>query len=84
MSIGIGAIVSYTLDETDAERINTRRADTTRYRDEHQRQATGVMVHVGNLVRAGDVYPMMITRRWGATLDSAVNGTVFLDGTDTL
>lgn len=37
-----------------------------------------------NPVAQGDVYPLVITRVWGATDGSAVNGQVLLDGTDSL
>jgi hypothetical protein len=39
---------------------------------------------VGNPANGGDVYPMLITRPWGDTPTSAVNGQVFLDGNDAL
>ena len=35
----------------------------------------------GNRPRRGDLLPMLITRDWG---DGLVNGTLFLDGADTL
>lgn len=44
----------------------------------------GAQAHVGNEVAEGDTFPMMITRLWGDTPESAVNGQVFLDGTDVL
>jgi hypothetical protein len=67
----IGRIVHYTLSEDDAKAIHKRRSD-----------AAGL--HIGNAVDAGDVFPMMITRVWGDTPESAVNGQVLLDGTDVL
>lgn len=42
----------------------------------------GAQAHIGNPVVEGDVFPMLITRTWGSTPESAVNGQVFLDGCD--
>jgi hypothetical protein len=67
----IGRIVHYTLSEDDAKWVKQHRADTSG-------------AFVGNRPAAGDVYPMLITRTWGSTEDSAVQGQVFLDGNDTL
>lgn len=75
----IGRIVHYTLSEQDADHINRRRAHA-------KEQATlgghNHPVHVGNSVSAGDVHPMTITRTWGDTPESSVNGQVMLDGND--
>jgi hypothetical protein len=60
-------IVRYRLDADDAQRINHERADS-------------MLSKIGNPVQAGDEYPMIITKVWGDTPTSAVNGTVFLDG----
>lgn len=79
----LGRIVIYTLKGTDAEQINKRRADAKRNMEHHRLLSHGVMVHVGNEVTAGDRFPMVITRLWGTTPDSVVQGTVMLDGSDT-
>ncbi len=80
----IGRIVLYTLTEHDAIAINKRRADAHAHITDHQRHATGVVVHTGNTVSAGDVYPLVITRTWGEdTPDRLVNGQLLLDGNDT-
>lgn len=60
---------------------------------EHQRRArngAGELIHRGNAVAPGQEYPMLIVRPWGSASgarvtdpDAAVNGQVFLDGTDT-
>ena len=42
----------------------------------------GAQAHIGNDVKEGDVFPMLIVRVWGPTAESAVNGQVFLDGND--
>lgn len=80
----IGRIVHYTLTEQDASQINKRRADAWAHMPEHRNNSNGVAVHVGNEVRAGDVYPLVITRVWGSTEGSSVNGQVLLDGSDSL
>lgn len=41
----------------------------------------GAQAHIGNDVKEGDVFPLLITRLWSAT---CVNGQVFLDGNDQL
>jgi len=81
MKPSIGRIVHYTLSEQDADAINRRRTDATHTRA--AAQTSGFQVHVGNSVQAGDVYPLVITRVWGNTETSAVNGQVLLDGNDT-
>ena len=79
----IGRTVVYMLKEADAEQINRRRQHARAHLEEHRTNANGVMVHVGNEVHAGDHFPMVITKLWGADATSLVNGTVFLDGSDT-
>ncbi len=78
----IGCIVHYKLSAQDAGAINRRRRDAKEKMDWHVALKTGAQVHVGNEASAGDVFPMMITRVWGSTPESAVNGQVFLDGND--
>jgi hypothetical protein len=78
----IGRIVIYTLTDDDVKRINSRRADASSGGAGGAR--TGYVVHSGNQVEVGDAYPMIITRVWGTSPDSAVNGQVLLDGNDTL
>lgn len=78
----IGRIVHYTLSNQDAENINRRRGHGATHIDEHRANSNGVIVHTGNDVKGGDVYPMIITRVWGDQPDSHVNGQVFLDGND--
>lgn len=78
----IGRVVHYWLSEQDAEQINRRRADDRVYQSEQPREATGYVRHTGNVVQAGELYPMVITRVWGNQPNSAVNGQVLLDGND--
>lgn len=77
----VGRIVHYTLSEDDAARINKRRRDAET--SEIAKDESGVVVHAGNRVREGDVYPLVITRVWGDQEGAAVNGQVLLDGNDT-
>jgi hypothetical protein len=79
----IGRLVHYTLDAYDANTINMRRAHAMANLPEHRERPTGAQLHVGNGVSAGDVFPMIIVRVWGDLPESAVNGKVQLDGTDT-
>lgn len=80
----IGRIVHYRLSDEDAAAINKRRSDAAAHLAEHREASSGVAVHVGNSVSAGDTYPLVITRTWGDTEGCAVNGQVLLDGSDTL
>ena len=45
---------------------------------------TGAQAHIGNEAKEGDTFPMLITKVWGDTPTSAVNGQTFLDGNDVL
>jgi hypothetical protein len=63
--------VDYTLADFDAKAIDGRR-----------KASNGVLG--GNYAEEGQTYPMLITRPWGDTPESAVNGQVFLDGNDIL
>lgn len=75
----VGRIVLYRVSATDAETINQRRADAKAHMHRHRTDATGVVVHVGNEVTAGEIYPAMIVRVWGYEM---VNLKVELDGSD--
>lgn len=75
----IGRIVHYRLASWDVDAINRRRSDA----DASGQRSDGAMVHTGNRVAEGDVYPAMIVRCWGDTEGSMVNLQVFLDGNDT-
>lgn len=73
----IGIIVEYTLNENDANEINYRRDSSKGFRGNG-----GFQLHIGNVVSAGDKFPMLIVRTWGDTPEAQVNGKVFLDGND--
>lgn len=84
MTPSIGRTVRYMLSAQDAQEINRRRTTGAAI---HDRMAVdkwplGAQAHVGNEVKAGDVFPMVIVRVWGDDPVSAVNGQVLLDGTD--
>jgi hypothetical protein len=78
----LGRIVHYTLSEQDADAINHFRENATAHLQHHRDRKDGSQVHIGNEVQAGEVYPMVITRVWGDTPSSAINGQVQLDGND--
>lgn len=68
MTPTVGRTVHYILGPDDADKINRRRSDAERHMAEHR-------------TRAGEAYPLAITRVWP---DDTVNGQVLLDGNDTL
>jgi hypothetical protein len=72
--------VLYTLDVYSAKQINKRRKAAVAHFVEHGDDS--FQLHHGNLVQPGQQYPMIITRVWGDRPESAVNGQVFLDGSD--
>lgn len=76
----IGRIVHYRLSSQDVGQITRRRVK----RASDIAWPEGAQAHVGNEVYEGDFYPMMIVRVFGSTEESAVNGQVFLDGSDIL
>lgn len=82
MTPTIGRIVHYRLGPQDIEAINRRRADARAGVGWHRENKTGAQVHVGNEVREGDTYPLVITRVHGDGPDAYVNGQVMLDGND--
>src|ERR1035437_2345429 len=79
----VGRIVHIKLSDNCAANINKRRsnADTSKIASKN----SGAVVHTGNPVRGGDVFPMIITKLWANKPDenSGVNGQIFLDGNDT-
>ena len=92
----IGRIVHYRLSADDAAQINRRRTTGKAIAD-RMKQAivdeaggfaaawpAGAQAHIGNEAKEGDTFPMLITRVWGPSETSAVNGQVFLDGNDVL
>lgn len=84
----IGRIVHYTLSTSDAEQINRRRTNGHSIRErmeaEPKQWPAGAQAHIGNDAKEGQVFPMLITKVWGETPESSVNGQVYLDGNDVL
>ena len=93
----IGRIVHYRLSADDAAQVNRRRTTGHSIAERMKIQIsdaecvtpllgwpTGAQAHIGNEVREGDTYPMLIVQCWGDTPCSCVNGQVFLDGNDVL
>jgi hypothetical protein len=78
----IGRIVHYRLSGQDAIAINQRRKDAREKLQWHHAIRSGAQVHVGNDVKEGDVFPLIITRVWGEADTSAFNGQLMLDGND--
>lgn len=92
----IGRIVHYRLSAQDVEQIMRRRTTGKSIADRMNASTAaveggapaivawpaGAQAHIGNDVKEGDVFPMMITRTWGESSGSAVNGQVFLDSND--
>ena len=73
-------IVLYTLTESDADVIASRRAAWATLLLERPELAGGAGIHWGGKAIAGHAYPMIISADGGRVL----NGQVFLDGNDTL
>jgi len=88
----LGRIVQYRLSGEDAEQINRRRTTGKSIADRLKMVGSdsitawpmGAQAHIGNEVKEGDTFPMMIVRCWGNTPTAAVNGQAYLDGTDVL
>lgn len=94
----LGRIVHYKLTAEDATQINQRRttggAIASRMKSSSPADEgddariygwpAGAQAHIGNEVKEGDVFPMLITRVWGSDPTSAVNGQAYLDGNDVL
>lgn len=81
MTIQVGQLVYYTAGEQQAAEMKRRRRDAYEKRDWHRENRTGAVVHVGNEIKAGQKYPMIVTAVWSPTL---INGQVILDGNDHL
>lgn len=86
IGVTIGRIVLYTLSTQDATEINRRRTSSAAIAERIAKNTPesscwplGAQAHIGNLVEAGQVYPMIVTRVWSP---DCVNGQVLLDGND--
>lgn len=88
MKPSICRIVQYRLSADDAAQVMRRRTTGKSIADRMQAEnvtwPAGAQAHIGNEVKEGDTFPMLIVRVWGTDETSSVNGQVFLDGTDVL
>lgn len=77
----IGATHEYVLTQSDVDQIMRRRNDAKNAINKNRVGKTGFVLHFGNDVSAGEVYPLVITKVWDG---GSVNGQVLLDGNDCL
>lgn len=96
MKPSLGRIVHYRLSKEDAEQIMRRRttgksiADRLKVVVDFAKEQVlkawpeGAQAHIGNDVKEGDTFPMLIVKLWGDMETASVNGQVFLDGNDVL
>lgn len=81
-----GRTVLYKLSQYDADAINQNRKDAGAFNrsiqvkpEPGERGRSGHLLHTGNQVSEGDVFPAVVVAGWGAS----VNLYVLLDGNDT-
>lgn len=77
----LGTFVDYELTSSDVTQIMRRRNDAKTSIKDNTVGNTGFVLHFGNDVSEGEVYPLLVTKIWDNGL---VNGQVFLDGNDCL
>jgi hypothetical protein len=77
-----GRIVYYVVSEHTAAEIMRRRTNAISIaeRIKVNKWPLGAQAHIGNDVKAGDIYPAMILRVWGTS--GCSNLKVILDGSD--
>lgn len=84
----VGRIVHYVLRADDAQAVNRRRDGYALNKTGGISEVPeGAQIHVGNIAREGDHYPMIVVRVWDNEFGEGVpgvNGQVFLDGNDQL
>jgi hypothetical protein len=81
----LGGMAYYRLSEVDAAQINRRRTTglAIANRIAVSEWPLGAQAHIGNEVRVGQIFPMLIVRV-GDAAAKMVSGQVFLDGADVL
>lgn len=77
--LSIGRIVHYTLNQSDADQINKRRAVAL---EAARNAGAAVLADGGNSAAEGDTYPAIAVRIFGGAPASYANLQVFLDGND--
>lgn len=84
--VGIGDIVLYVLDEYDAAAVNRRRTNSYAIQllRQEDRWPQGAQAHVGDYVRKGQTFPLIVYRAWEDLGEERVDGQVILPGTDVL
>ena len=79
-----GRIVYFVFNEQCAKEVMRRRTNAQaiaeRMRAIPPAWPAGAQAHIGNDVKAGDIYPAMVLRVWGP--GGCANLRVFLDGSD--
>jgi hypothetical protein len=82
----LGQVVAYRLTADDAAQVNRRRttARSIAERIPSLDWPMGAQAHIGRTAHENDDLPMIIVRVTPGTPADAVNGQVFLDGTDIL
>lgn len=89
----VGRIVMYRLTANDAQAINRRRTTGSsiyeRLNQDPPQWPEGAQAHIGNMARADDIVPLLVTRPWHVPGfytpgTSLLNGQAILDGNDTL
>jgi hypothetical protein len=79
-----GRIVYFVFNEQAAKEVMRRRTTAQsiaeRMRAIPPAWPAGAQAHIGNDVKAGDIYPAMVLRVWGSS--GCSNLRVFLDGSD--
>lgn len=83
--VSVGRIVSYILSAEDDKQINRRRTSCKSIAERMKSFAwpIGAQAHIGNLVHAGDSFPLVVIRVYDFEGKETVNGQVLLDGNDT-
>lgn len=79
--VTLGRTLHFRLHETHAEAINRRRTSSGSIveRIGSDKWPLCAQAHIGNVVSAGDVFQVIVTRVWS---EGCFNGQVLLDGSD--
>lgn len=85
----IGRIVQYRLSAADVALIRGQRRAAQDHIADHRHDPRGVhsagaQMHMGNDVATGQTFPMIVVGVWTESGIGAINGQVFLDGSDVI